>query len=180
MSWAENTKLRLRFFCIALLFMGPGFLIWLAPKLLEEYRSNSWPAVDGEIVGHVAKPTGKKDGNRSTYIGRAQYRYVVDGQTHTSDMTNFVNGPPRPDVGEALADVSRYPVGESVTVYYDPAAPGTAVLENGTPINHSGVAVGMAIGTIVGAVVTTRTVRTWLHARRATRAETKAPPPTIA
>src|SRR6266545_70428 len=53
---------------------------------------------------------------------------AIDGKTYRSDEVTFAHtGSRNPDFARGY--VQRYPVGRTVTVFYDPANPGFSVLE---------------------------------------------------
>lgn len=73
------------------------------------------------------------------------YEYVVAATTHTSDKVTFGDFSSS-DSSHARGILERYPKGSRVTVYYDPADPGTAVLEPGaTGTNYILLAGGSAL-----------------------------------
>lgn len=64
------------------------------------------------------------------YYGDIQYRYLVGDTEYLGTRRSFTRV--HPAVEDAWQKViDNYPVGKTVTLYYDPANPGTAVLEPG-------------------------------------------------
>jgi hypothetical protein len=165
MSWAAETKLRLQFFAIFLTVLCPALLVWQAAETRRQIASLSWPSVTGEVQGVRAKPWVDQDGH-TKYYGRVVYHYLVEGKEYTTDLTDLGPGAKRASRDAALADVDPFRPGMSVTVYYDPADPGTGVIEKGIPTPHLVLLIGLGIGTIVGAVVGFFTVRGWVRGLR--------------
>ncbi len=96
---------------------------------LEE--SNSWPSVAGfvtasEIVQTDANEVVAAKFGRG-YLPEVSYRYNVRDRDYESGRITFSKGPPT--VKRAEEAVERYPVGQEVEVFYDPANPAQAMLE---------------------------------------------------
>lgn len=86
-------------------------------------RAAAWPSTEGEIT-RSAVVVDPDDGGSSADI---RYRYVVGGDAFSSGQFSF-------DARNSSAASERrlveaFPVGRKVSVHYDPANPGTAVLE---------------------------------------------------
>jgi Protein of unknown function (DUF3592) len=82
-----------------------GVLTW------RQYSTREWPSIQG-TVSYVSK-----GGVRSGHW--VEYTYTVDGRPLKSTQMDYMFGGPLP----------RPPkVGDPITVYYDPAAPGSSVL----------------------------------------------------
>jgi hypothetical protein len=100
------------------------FAIWQAWKNLKMAQASpGWPAVDGMVTaserGRVALRTQP----------RVTYSYAVNGVPHTAKRVSFTPAVPKEKIDEVL---SRYPVGEKITVHYLPENPVQAVLEPGS------------------------------------------------
>ena len=175
MSWASDTKVRLQFAAIGLTVMCPSFLIWMAGETRRQIASTSWPSVPGEVSRIFAKPWLDRD-NNTKYYGRVAYRYSVDGQEYTSDLTDLGPGAKRRDGAMALADVAEYQPGMTVPVYYDPRDPGVGVLKTGIPTNHLVLQIGLCVGTLIGSVVSFNTARGWIRSARQKPAESSSTP----
>jgi hypothetical protein len=63
-----------------------------------------------------------------SHVAWATYDYVVQGVAYRSDRIAF-EAPASRDPAVAEAKVRQYPAGQAVSVFYDPSAPGTAILE---------------------------------------------------
>jgi Protein of unknown function (DUF3592) len=166
MTWAEATLERLKFFTVGLVFLCPGFLIWMAPNAKRQYDSNSWPEVPGIVVATLPKPWVDSD-KVTMYFGRVVYRYSVDGKEYTTDLTDLGPGAKRSTHQQALADVSSYRAGKEVRVFYDPADPSIGILEPGIPSVHQGLIVGLLVGSLIGIVGSIFIVPAWVRAFQA-------------
>ncbi len=90
--------------------------------------AQSWPATSGTILTstfHV-----RRTGRSRSEIPVVVYQYEVGGKMFQSQTIKAGEKFFRVQVtGQARATVARYPVGASVTVYYDPANPAESALE---------------------------------------------------
>lgn len=110
-------------------------------KYVELRRAAGWQTVPGRIVS--SRSRARKMRTSQTHdralggsdhhvrnFAEITYEYRVDGRTYRGQ---------RIGIGEDLGDhgvesrLARYPVGAAVTVHYDPADPGQAVLETDAP-----------------------------------------------
>jgi len=93
----------------------------------EGVKSEHWPTVEGTVTrGATVQHT-----FRHSQSINLQYEYAVNGRMYNGDQYKIGgNNIPKSD-----ADVvAEYPEGKTVTVSYDPASPGTAVLIPGTNV----------------------------------------------
>lgn len=136
-------------------------LVFLALFLAFHRRAaqmRRWPTINGRIVSsevyEFRRP--RTDSSRSRrgrsrtetrYMPVVEYTYTVGGRQYSSrsiwDGTE-VSG----SHAYALSVAQRYPAGGTVTVHYDPAAPGTAALEIGGTW-HWALLAGVAVSFIV-------------------------------
>jgi hypothetical protein len=116
----------------ALNLIAGGLLIAVAilfsdiPKMIV---SPGWPTTGGTILYHRFAGVKFKeyDGGFYTRIDvYIRYEYSVAGISYTSLSINSIDTPSNPS-----SYASRFPVGEDVTVYYNPKDPSEAVLEPG-------------------------------------------------
>jgi len=127
-------------------FGGLGaFLIMLERRNRKKAdQTKTWPAADGTIVESDVKEhisMEDMDGIASTtYEPVVKYTYTAAGQTYTGGRINY--GPNQSDSGTARKTISRYPLGSTVSVRYDPQNPAEAVLET----NAAGSKLFMIIG----------------------------------
>lgn len=126
--------MRQGFSCLgSILFLGIFFLVgagvsyWGWTILQDAKASASWPAVQGQITQSVIEENRDEDG--TSYDAEIRYEYVVNDQQYNGDMVNF--GEYSGSHAHAEGIVNRYPVGQTVQVYYNPAEVTEAVLEPG-------------------------------------------------
>jgi hypothetical protein len=166
MTWFEESKFKIQIFTVFMVFLCPGFLIWMASQSKRQLASYEWPEAPGTVVGPVAKSWVDKEGN-TKYFGRVAYNYEVKGKPYSSDLTDFAPGWKQADQETALADVSHYHPGQKVTVYYDPDDPTVGVLERGIPAYYQGLYVILLVASFVFLIGSVFAVRSWLRAWRA-------------
>src|SRR3989344_3949897 len=158
------------------LFIMPIFAIvgialtifWGIPTARNATESKNWPSVDGQItISNMSKNYDSDDGS-ITYGVQVAYNYTVNSLPYTGSTVAFGDYGSS-DPSHAGGIVSRYPVGKSVKVYYNPDDPKTSVLEPGAGwSSFIGLIVGIGFG-IIGVVG-------FLFARKKLRSETPAPP----
>ena len=117
------------FFCGAFLAMG----LWAGYKVVTELPlaidSRTWPMTDGRIVHSKLRVRGKQSRNRFSLV----YTYQVDGVDYDNDEFTFMSGV---FLRNARENAARYPLGETVAVYYHPDRRHISVLE--TDVNWPG------------------------------------------
>lgn len=118
------------------LLMGLGLLaggiitsvvFWRTWRLAR--ASVRWPTVPGVILYSGTKSASVLRGGPAT-VADVRYRYDVDGRSYEGtriSVGQYGTG----GGGHARAESARYPQGNDVAVYYDPAKPGESVLEPG-------------------------------------------------
>ncbi|MCB1028202.1 MAG: DUF3592 domain-containing protein [Microthrixaceae bacterium] len=116
-------------FGLLLLVVGGGLLAFGWSEAAKAKASTTWPTTPGIIMSssvEVVPDSEGEDGHKPTVV----YAYSVDGRPFQATLINFGshNGA---DLDAVERTVARYPPGEVVDVAYDPADPGTAVLEPG-------------------------------------------------
>ncbi len=119
-------------FVWSFLFAGIATLGWGIWNSLEAFSSRSWPEAVGKITFSTVASyeSDSNSGTTTMFYPDIRYNYSVNGKEFTGnkvDLGEYSSS----DVGYAQKITARYPVGKSVRVYYDPAHPGTAVLEPG-------------------------------------------------
>jgi len=116
----------------------------------EASESAAWPATQGKIVLSTVKASNFYDRDSSGtwqktfYFPNVQYEYSVMGKTYTGKRIAF--GASRGFRSRAPAEkiLERYPVGATVTVYYNPNDPADAVLERQLRSGGSLLFIGIA------------------------------------
>ena len=107
-----------------------------------------YESTEGEItVSEVVAPDSRAPGSPGTHQSQAriEYTYEVAGTPYTGKgRTGLLEQSTDEAAVQALVD--RYPVGRKVRVHFDPAAPGTSVLEPGfTVLSIALTAVGLLL-----------------------------------
>lgn len=148
-------KFRPSFIGILLIIVGIVFAIMGGRILKNANASSAWPTVQGEVTkSKVEKKTErvKRDGVsrvQTTFSANVQYRYAVEGLTYSGGKVSF--GDHGGSQEHARQVVSRYPVGKTVEVFYDPQKPEAAVLESGAAWS-SYLVLGIGMGSIIAGI----------------------------
>jgi len=125
-------------------------------KVLGEIKQTSaWPSCAGVVVAsgttvHVHSDMERPHDETRMYEPSIRYEYEVAGRKYTADRITY--GKVARTGGWAATMLARYPVGEEVTVYYDPRDPKSAVLRPGDTagigILFSAAAMFIVVGSI--------------------------------
>jgi len=112
---------------VALLIVNQGIGLWRFRRKAATGRN--WPSTKGEIIASHVEPysvDGETGDVRSGVTIR--YSYAVGGKSYKGERIGWGN---RTVMLTAAAQSlsARYPVGAAVPVFYDPAKPGSALLE---------------------------------------------------
>ncbi|MBE2222281.1 MAG: DUF3592 domain-containing protein [Anaerolineae bacterium] len=131
------------FFFLIFLLVGAG-LSWWGWTILQNARASAdWPSVEGRVTSSLVDYSTDSDGGDS-YSPKVTYVYVANDLSYESRTIKFGEnsyGSER----KAQEITSRYPEGQAVTVFYDPANPDKAVLEPGV---SSGSYIVLGIGAL--------------------------------
>ncbi len=122
---------------VVLTIAGLGIALLSAVILAGGYYVRQWPTTHGVVVRseiEVSKQAGgfRRSGvtvYRDYYVGHVEYKYNVDGRAHTADVIGGSGGAGSfyPRVAQAV--IEKYPVGQAVTVAFDPRRPESAVID---------------------------------------------------
>jgi Protein of unknown function (DUF3592) len=107
---------------------GLGLLIKGTRDRIKCNRARSWPTAQGRVLDSRLREV--RDSEGKTWEVYILYEYWVDGQTYRSNVWRMQAGSSS-FTGAAEKAVARYPIGSRVMVYYNPDAPGDAMLEPG-------------------------------------------------
>jgi hypothetical protein len=113
-----------------LILGGLGFFLYKRNQQSMAYRqtTQTWLSTTGTVLMSSVQ-TSYSGRSHSTYPV-VVYVYTVNGQSHQSQRIRAGDQFLTVRVaGQAQATVARYPIGASVTVYYNPANPAESVLE---------------------------------------------------
>ncbi len=109
---------------------GIGYFLYKRNQQSEAYRQSTqnWVSTTGTVL--MSSVQSKHTGRSHTLYPVVVYVYAVNGQSYQSQRIKageqFLNIRVS---GQAHATVARYPIGATVTVFYDPANPSECALE---------------------------------------------------
>jgi len=112
---------------------GFAFFMWGLPPMQYANASKSWLSVPGEITRSEVD-TYRKDG-KTQYLPDIAYTYTVEGRNYTSSKITVGDPPSTSNISPAKRLQAEYPVGEEVTVYYDPEVHSSSTLKTGIQKN---------------------------------------------
>jgi hypothetical protein len=145
------------YFWVGLIFlpMAALVLVAVASKLLELGRAQSWTQTTGKIVRSEIEARRHRFANEPETVKNVpavEYEFTADDRKIRGSRIGIGD-----DAGGANAEatLARYPVGATVTVYYDPADATQCVLERGGPkgLTTAGCVGGLAtLAVFAGAI----------------------------
>lgn len=108
--------------------------------IITAHEARFWPRTEGEVVSTTVRAqtlhaAGTQASRRArerfrTYYPEITYRWTVAGQAHTGSRYSLGEShPDYPERAQAVLAAATYPGGRTVDVFYDPADPGSAVLD---------------------------------------------------
>lgn len=109
---------------------GIGYFIHKRNQQSMAYRqaTQSWQNTTGTVL--MSSVQSRQSGRSHSTYPVVVYQYDVNGKTYQSQTIKageqYLNVRV---MGQAQATVARYPIGATVTVYYDPANPAESALE---------------------------------------------------
>lgn len=118
------------YFGVRALQRAPAFLLRTIGARLVSHR---WPAVSGTIIGAEIRVTPDSD-QRSFYEAVVRYAYTVQGWRYEASQADMTLVSSSRDLAQAV--IARYPVGSSVSVYYDPQEPQRALIDRSIRPHH--------------------------------------------
>ncbi len=113
---------------------------WILYTYFQQRRaageSAGWPATQGKIVLSTVMTSTTRHRTdsgmwveRTSYFPKVRYEYSVLGKAYTGERIAFGAAKGHSAPADAEKVLARYPVGATVTVYYNPRDPAEAVLE---------------------------------------------------
>lgn len=126
------------FILLTALIIAGLALTWLGCYFIYKgYESRSWPQVLGTITASYAeqqtrRPSDTGHTSSFVYVARVRYSYKADGRNYTNDEIGF-GGNQYTSKRKYKTEnyLKQFPVGESVTVYYNPENHAQSVLTQG-------------------------------------------------
>jgi len=137
------------------LLVGGYYLAYRVGKPIRDQAAASvtWPTTDGRITASRVERVKKAGDGQATYTADISYDYALDGRTFAGERVWFGDDYSASDASAFRAAVSRYPVGQAVKVYYDPAEPAESVLEPGPTWSGSALYfIGLGLMTLGGII----------------------------
>lgn len=112
------------------------FILVSIPKAIE---TQNWSSTTATITSNALKKAThtNREHERVTVLSvDIEYAYEVNGQTYTSSVSKLAE---RDNNGQALHEhlLQQYPVGNSLTVFYNPEKPQESTLQKGLPESYS-------------------------------------------
>jgi len=137
--------------CIGLFMLvfsvGGIYAIYQSIKTRQQVKQiQNWPSTMGRVIdSRVVHGGYDTDKMRRNYVQHVEYEYTVGGVTYRNDQ--IAPGPRQahPRRYQARNAANRYPIGATVTVFYNPANPQEAVLEQGTAATTVILIIGIAL-----------------------------------
>lgn len=114
---------------------------------LRGMRTNQWPATTGRII---ESKVNESPGKGRKYVVSVRYAYEVDGQKFEGNSMGY--GTKDYSRSRARKELSLFPMGKEVQVYYDPAAPSQCVLFKGIGLSWLAITIGL-IQLVIGLLV---------------------------
>jgi len=145
--------------CLILLALGTSFttigivlgLLIGKPIVDQANASEQWPQTQGEILVSEVVESHGDDG--TMYSAHVVYKYTLDGGDLESDRVWFGGDYSTSDRSEMSEVVRKYPVGQTVDVYYSSDDPTEAVLMPGAYTSTYVLFVIGMVFLVIGAVL---------------------------
>jgi hypothetical protein len=103
---------------------------WWGWTIVRNARASAeWPTAEGRISSSEIEHSTDSEGD-DDYTPRVSYTYQVNGLSYENFTIKFGETTYSSE-RTALEILARYPVGQAVSVHYDPTNPDRAVLEAG-------------------------------------------------
>jgi len=101
-----------------------------APMTQEAEASKNWPNASG-VVTHSEIKQSTSDG-QTMYASAIKYSFTVENNPYTGNRISLTSGNTKTsNIRSVKKTLQKYPVGQKVTVYYDPELPHNALLQTG-------------------------------------------------
>jgi Protein of unknown function (DUF3592) len=109
-------------------FLGLALLVKATRDRIKTNRARSWPTAQGTVLDSRLREVRDSDGK--TWEVYILYEYSVNGESYRSDVWRLEAGSSS-FTRAAEKTVASYPIGSTVTVFFNPDMPGDAMLEPG-------------------------------------------------
>jgi hypothetical protein len=111
------------------ILVGLAIALYGLIQVWNAWKSNSWVAIEGEIIESTVKSQRDSDGRN--YSPAVRYSFRIGGHDYVGTRVFFGDRYSERDTAYANKYVAQYPAGSKVTVYYNPTEPSSAVLQRG-------------------------------------------------
>ena len=131
-----------------------GYFGWI---YFQQSDAASWPTVSAKVVtSHIEQEASvsARRGAQTNYLARIEFQYTVDDTVFTSTDLWFDSEPVSTNRLDMVKLTDEYPVGKTISVYYNPAKPQRAVKipdKNATLVKWA--MGGGALSLIIGALL---------------------------
>lgn len=134
MSTSSDIQQNPLFILLVLTFIAAvaGFLVYdhMEDHRKQTFAHENFQPVQARVL--EAEVNSRTRDNRTSYRPSIRYRYEVDGKGYKTRRYSYYNNSSR-SKSDIEAIVAEYPVGGTVTAYYNPENPKRAVLDNSKP-----------------------------------------------
>jgi len=140
-------------FIFALVFVVGGWLFYkhVSQTIIDEANaSKDWPTVQG-MVSFSDIRSSISDGDEM-YSVDVEYNYTVQAENYSGNRITAVTSSAS-SLSAVENDLSKYPEGEIVRVYYNPEAPGISMLEPGAGFFTYVITYGPLLFCLVGLIM---------------------------
>ena len=127
--WEMRHRSYLRLAFLALVVsLALTFVLFYASYRTDSFMraTQSWHSVDGTVI--ETEVVEKRLNDEINYSPRIVYRFSVDGKIYKNDRVGLFE-PIYSFKIDAENALKSYPVGQTITVYYDPEQPGESLLD---------------------------------------------------
>jgi hypothetical protein len=148
-------------FLIAILFelalIGLGILLIRKNSKDKKKAAESlaWPTILGRVTCSQVEvsESSDEDGTSYTYTPHIEYAYILNGQTYTSNQVAFGGVTGTGNTKKSQLVVNQYPLNAVVKVFFNPANPNEAVLEQVTGSGAKGALIGGIVLVVIGVLM---------------------------
>lgn len=117
------------FYFLLITLIGFLLLLYQAALLYKILQCKNWNEVKGEVISSklgVIENTGEVD---TSYRAKIEYQYSVNKNTYTSNRIYFGDKLSSSFKSSSISLLNNYPIGQLVTVFYNPLNNKDSVLE---------------------------------------------------
>lgn len=125
------------------------FFLLAYPKYQIARDSLAWPSVEGTVVSSSVEK--RHNGDTNTYRADVRFAYIVDGREYVSNQLYLMSPHSYTSRRWKVMDtVASYPLGTSVTVFYNPNTPSLGTLYRGPQTVHYGLLIASISVLLIG------------------------------